>query len=102
MTESPPSESSDAFDSPDDARDGDAAELEQLSGLRVYPRSITAAQHSVLFLGQRGVDKFLGAVGMVAAIIDGETTSVTIDGTAAKLTIAPSHRYFIISGRKRS
>ena len=67
---------------------GLVAELEELSGLQVYPRSITAAQHSVLFLGRRGVGKYLGAVGMVAALIDGETTSVTIDGTEAKMTIA--------------
>lgn len=67
-------------------------ELESISGLQVYPRSITAAQQRLLFLGRQGAEKFLGilATGSRAAGFTGQAQSVTIDGAQLALTICPT------------
>ncbi|MFN8457239.1 MAG: tagaturonate epimerase family protein [Anaerolineae bacterium] len=69
-----------------------AGELESISGLQVYPRSITAAQGRLLFLGRRGVEKFLGilAIGSTGTGFTGQAQPVMIDDAELTLTICPT------------
>ncbi|MBE7550625.1 MAG: hypothetical protein HS126_06070 [Anaerolineales bacterium] len=69
------------------------AELESWSGLKVYPRSIVAAQHSILFLARQGVEKYLGILsrGNGRAGFTGQTKSVAGDGSDLTLTICPAN-----------
>jgi len=55
-----------------------ADELGRRAGLAVYPRSVTAQDGKVYFLGRRGVEKFLGTVGA-----DESLTLVPADHTSA-------------------
>ncbi|MCG3211252.1 MAG: hypothetical protein FOGNACKC_04891 [Anaerolineae bacterium] len=68
-----------------------ATELEQLSGLRVYPRSLTAMAHSLLFLGRRDGRKFVGVLGAVADRFKGEATLVPVNGQTVSLNVAPAN-----------
>ncbi len=69
-----------------------AGELESLSGLNVYPRSLTATRRTLLFLGRRGVEKFLGVLsdGRLEADFAGLRQPVMVDGVELTLTIAPT------------
>jgi hypothetical protein len=65
-----------------------ARELSDLSGLQVYPRSITATHHSIFFLGRREEKKCLGLLTADWALIGkfiGQAAPVTVD--SAKLTL---------------
>ncbi|HXV44096.1 MAG TPA: tagaturonate epimerase family protein, partial [Anaerolineae bacterium] len=69
-----------------------AAALESLSGWQIYPRSIVAAQRSVLFLGRQGTEKYLGilSTGSGDANFVGQTKSVIVDGAERTLQICPT------------
>ena len=70
-----------------------ATELGRLSDLRVYPRSITAIQNSLLFLGRRDNKKYLGVLsqnGDIAGKFEGEANSVTIESTETSLKVTLS------------
>ena len=61
--------------------------------LQVYPQSITAAHHSLFFLGQREFEKFLGVVSTESEIgtaFEGQSQTITQDETDLTLTIAPT------------
>lgn len=67
-----------------------AFELGQLSKMQVYPRSICAAQHSLLFLGRREVKKYLGVISTAPAApggLSGRSAPVTLAGTRMTLTL---------------
>ena len=67
-----------------------AVELSRLSGMQVYPPSICAVQHSLLFLGRRGEKKDLGLIstGPVSlSAFSGQSRPVTLAGTQATLTL---------------
>lgn len=70
-----------------------AAELGSLSGLQVYPRSIVAAQGSILFLARQGVEKYLGilAGGNGVTGFAGQAKTVTMHGSDLTLTIGPTN-----------
>lgn len=68
-----------------------AGELGRLTNLRVYPRSITAAGHSLLFLGRRGDNKFLGVLGSLADRFKGDVSITPVNGQAMSLNIAPAN-----------
>ncbi|MCB0176561.1 MAG: hypothetical protein KDJ97_39040, partial [Anaerolineae bacterium] len=68
-----------------------AEQLSQLSGLAVYPASITAADGSLYFLGQRGDLKFLGVVtGAATTPFEGQNSEIAIEGQTFHLTIGPT------------
>src|SRR6185295_1442115 len=69
-----------------------APELEALSGMPVYARSIVARQQSLLFLGRRGHDKYLGILAAAngRAGFVGQTNPVTLDGSELTLTLCPT------------
>jgi hypothetical protein len=67
-----------------------AAELSNLCGMQVYPRSITAAQHTLFFLGRREDKKHLGIISQDPAPrgnFQGRPEQVTVDGKQATLTL---------------
>jgi tagaturonate epimerase len=66
-----------------------AAELNQLSGLQVYARSITAAQRALFFLGRQGENKYLGILsgGALPGKFAGQAKPVSVDGTERTLTV---------------
>lgn len=70
-----------------------AAELASLSGLQVYPRSITAVQRSIFFLGRRENEKYLGILSAEnrPAEFTGQQKSVSVAGQALNLLIAPAN-----------
>jgi tagaturonate epimerase len=66
---------------PEPQAGGWAAELGQLCGLEVYPRSLAAARHSVFFLGSREGKKWLGVLspdGNLGPEFVGEATRVSV------------------------
>lgn len=68
-----------------------AAELGSLSGLQVYPRSITAVQGSILFLGRRAGEKYAGTLTTTSSPsvgLTGQTKSVRVDSEDLTLTVA--------------
>lgn len=68
-----------------------AAEIGRLSGVEVYPLSITAIQHSLLFLGRRDGKKFLGVLSANPSVSDqfsGQKKSVALDDKPFTLTLA--------------
>ena len=68
-----------------------AAELNQLSGLQVYARSMTAAQRALFFLGRQEDTKYLGilsAPGVLPGKFAGEVKPVSVGGTEWILTLA--------------
>jgi len=68
-----------------------AAHLGELSGLKVYARSITVAQQTLFFLGRQSDQKYLGVLSANSSPADtfeGETKAVSLDGKALTLTIA--------------
>ena len=68
-----------------------AAELNQLSGLQVYARSMTAAQRALFFLGRQEETKYLGilsAPGVTPGKFAGEVKPVNVGGTEWILTLA--------------
>jgi tagaturonate epimerase len=67
-----------------------AVELSQASGMEVYPRSICATQHSLLFLGRREDMKYLGVICSAPAApggLSGRSTPVTLSGAKTNLTL---------------
>src|SRR5689334_6508166 len=71
-----------------------ATELSQLSHFEVFERSLVATQQTILFLGHQGATKALGCLTRDAAVanrFDGPTQSVTSEGTALTLVMAPLH-----------
>lgn len=67
------------------------AQLGDLTGLAVYPKSLTAIDNVLYFFGKVGVEKNLGILTEVAPVdFEGETKSVTVDGVSLSLTIAPT------------
>jgi tagaturonate epimerase len=76
---------------PEDEAQAMAAELNQLSGLQVYARSITAAQRALFFLGKQEENKYLGilsAAGDLPVKFAGQVKLVSLDGTQHALTLA--------------
>lgn len=68
-----------------------ASEIGRLSGLEVYPLSLAAIQNSLLFLGRRDGEKFLGvlsASGGAAGRFTGKKKQVTADGETLTLTMS--------------
>ena len=71
-----------------------AAELGGLSGMDVYPRSITAIQQSILFFGRQAGQKYLGCLATADSGVPGlagQTKPVTVAGQELTLTVAPNH-----------
>jgi len=69
------------------------SELARLSGMQVYPRSVTAIQQSLLFLGKQSGEKCLGVLSTKTSPITGltgQTNTVTVDQTNLYLTIGPT------------
>jgi hypothetical protein len=67
-----------------------AVELGQVSGIDVYPRSICAIQHSILFLGRREEKKYLGVISTAPPApgrLSGKSTLITLAGTKMNLTL---------------
>ena len=66
-----------------------AAELNNLTGLQVYPRSIAAAHKCVFFLGRQNASKLVGVLAASTARhkVTGENRSVRLEATEALLTI---------------
>ena len=67
-----------------------AVELGQVSGMDVYPRSICAAQRSLIFFGRREERKYLGVISTAPAApsgLSGRSTSVTLSGAKMNLTL---------------
>lgn len=76
--------------------DGQAAEvagqLNQLTGLEIYPRSITAADGSLYFLGRREGDKRLGTLAAAPVpVFEGQNHDVTVEGQTLHLMIGPTN-----------
>ena len=70
-----------------------AAELAALSGLTVYPRSISAAQNTLYFLGRRADQKFLGILPANAYPADsfiGESKPVRVNDQTLSLMLCPT------------
>ena len=70
-----------------------AAELKDLSGLQVYPRSITAIRKSLFFLGLQDGEKTLGILATNSGVIEqfeGEPKPVTVNATELVLKLAPT------------
>ncbi|MBE7474196.1 MAG: hypothetical protein DPW09_28185 [Anaerolineae bacterium] len=76
-----------------------AAELESLSGLLVYPRSIAATQGKLFFLARQGNDKYLGIletgsreyeVGSKEVGFSGQMRPVTVEDAELTLTTGPT------------
>jgi hypothetical protein len=68
-----------------------ATGLGQLAGSQIYPRSITAIQNSIFFLGRRGAQKYLGILAAEEAPahgLTGQTEPVEVEGTRLVLTMA--------------
>jgi hypothetical protein len=71
-----------------------ASFLGDLSGLRVYPRSITAGQNTVFFLGRRGSTKSLGIVSAASASLagfQGSSQTVQVDGQSLTLALCEAN-----------
>jgi hypothetical protein len=71
-----------------------AERLGQISGTRVYWRSIAAARGAVFFLGRKGVDKHLGvlyaAPSPAIEAFGGEEVGITVDGQTLHLRLCPT------------
>jgi hypothetical protein len=70
-----------------------SGELNRTSGLSIYPRSITASERSVFFLGRREAEKFLGvlsASGAVGSRFTGESRTMPLTGSEHTLTVCPT------------
>ncbi len=70
-----------------------AAELERLSGMEAYPRSITCSGHSLYFLGRRGTEKHLVVLRADPACpagIAGTTLQVIADSIPLFVTECPT------------
>ena len=70
-----------------------AVELGELSGLNVYPRSISAVDNTLFFLGRQGDQKFLGVLAAgsgPAKSFSGERRPLTVDGQALTLMVGPA------------
>ena len=70
-----------------------ASELGAMSGMTVYPRSITAGNHTVFFLGRRGEEKCLGVLRRGTDPPDGfagETLSMASAPVPCSLTSCPA------------
>lgn len=68
-----------------------ATELRLLSGLLVYPRSLTVTQNTLFFLGRNGDKKQLGIVSFdhnLSSKFSGETEAIIIGGESFTLTLA--------------
>jgi hypothetical protein len=71
-----------------------AGELSQMSGLSIYPRSIAALEQTVLFLGRRDQDKYLGVLSASSSLsqrFDGEHITVNVGGAERPLKICPTN-----------
>jgi len=74
-----------------------AAELSDLSGLQVYPRSLVATQRTLFFLGRREGEKYLGLLShgtsdsAVHHKFTGQAKAVTVGETAMTLTICETN-----------
>lgn len=69
-----------------------ASQLNQLSDLEIYPRSITAANETLYFLGRQDDRKLLGAVTNVSPpAIEGQSRDITVAGQTLHLTIGPTN-----------
>ncbi len=71
-----------------------AEELGRLSNTRVYPRSISAVQRTVFFLGASGVDKHLGMLSagpLPREDFAGWSTQVDSGGKNLSLTLCPAN-----------
>ncbi len=67
-----------------------APELENLSGLKVYPRSIVPAGRNLYFLGQRDGRKHVGVVFPGALSPEFEGESLPVSGGALTLMVCPA------------
>jgi hypothetical protein len=67
--------------------------LEPWTDIRVYARSIVAAQRSLFFLGKRDCKKYLGIISTdpnIAVKFDGQRKPATIDAVDMIITVAPT------------
>jgi hypothetical protein len=71
-----------------------ATELSSLSGLQVYPRSLTATNHTLFFLGRKDEQKQLGILSgsnELSRKFSGTQHAVSIDGNALTLTVCDTN-----------
>src|SRR5262245_16788987 len=67
-----------------------ASLMSGLCGQPVYPRSITAARHSLYFLGRKGPDKLLGIISEYSASpggFQGSSQTINVDGRYLTVTL---------------
>ncbi len=70
-----------------------AANLHDLTGIAVYPHSISAVQSSLFFLGRGAGRKLLGIISAKAPVLQqfsGEAASVTVAGDERALLLCPA------------
>lgn len=71
---------------------GLAVQLSLLSDTDVYPRSTTAAEHALYFLGRRDTEKWLGVLSRGGQpAFDGREQPVTIDSESLTLKVCPTN-----------
>jgi len=70
-----------------------AANLHDLTGIEVYPHSISAVRSSLFFLGRDGAGKLLGVISADPSVLQqfsGEAASVTVAGNERTLVLCPA------------
>jgi hypothetical protein len=71
-----------------------AVELSRLSGAEVYPRSISAAQRTLFFLGRTGLEKHLCVLSqgpLAREDLPGRSSKVNLEGQSLMLTVCPAN-----------
>src|SRR5689334_20354265 len=86
---------SEALAAPLSVAEGQAAAqaLEQITGLVVYPLSLTAVQHRLYFLGRKGAEKFLGMVARNDAEFrgfEGAHATASLNGETLQTLLGPT------------
>jgi hypothetical protein len=77
---------------PDDQNRHLADLLGAVTNLRIYPRSLTAADHSLLFMGNRQGEKHFGVVSPLPGLVDSleeQEHQVVLEGFKVRLRIGP-------------
>ena len=87
---------SEALAAPLSVADGQVAAqaLGQITGLAVYPLSITAAQHRLYFLGIKGTKKYLGVIARTEAELEGfegERTTGSLNSETLQVLVGPTN-----------
>ncbi len=69
-----------------------APDLSELSGLRVYPRSVVSSDQKLFFLGRRDHDTHLGIISpsLVSLRFEGRPRALSFDAGSMTLTLCPT------------